>query len=175
LAALRDRGIDYRGMLYAGLMLTPAGPRVLEFNVRFGDPETQVVLPRWKGDVAAVLAAASAGRLDTVAAPEFTEDAAVCVVLAAPGYPAAPQTGQKISGIKEVCQLHGIELYASGIDAAPDGDGLVTGGGRVLGVGATGPTIAAARQRAYDAIPILSWAGMTYRRDIAGAAAEVPA
>lgn len=175
LAALRDRGIDYRGMLYAGLMLTPAGPRVLEFNVRFGDPETQVVLPRWKGDVAAVLAAASAGRLDTVAAPEFTEDAAVCVVLAAPGYPAAPQTGQKISGIKEVCQLHGIELYASGIDAAPDGDGLVTGGGRVLGVGATGPTIAAARQRAYDAIPILSWAGMTYRHDIAGAAAEVRA
>jgi phosphoribosylamine--glycine ligase len=173
LAALRERGIDYRGVLYAGLMLTPAGPRVLEFNVRFGDPETQVVLPRWQGDVTAVLAAAAAGRLDTVGAPQFTPDAAVCVVLAAPGYPEAPVLGQKIDGIEEARQLHGIELYSAGIGAAgPDG-GLVTTGGRVLGVGATGLSITDARRQVYDSIPRLSWDGLTYRRDIAAAGAEV--
>jgi phosphoribosylamine--glycine ligase len=175
LAALRDRGIDYRGVLYAGLMLTPDGPKVLEFNVRFGDPETQVVLPRWHGDVAAVMAAAAAGRLDTVGAPEFSPDAAVCVVLAAPGYPAAPRTGQRIDGIEEVRQLHGIQLYAAGVKASQEAGGLVTAGGRVLGVGATGSTIAAARRRVYDAVPLLAWPGMAYRRDIAGAPAEVGA
>jgi phosphoribosylamine--glycine ligase len=171
LAALKDRGIDYRGVLYAGLMLTPDGPRVLEFNVRFGDPETQVVLPRWRGDVAATLAAAAAGRLDTVARPDFAPDAAVCVVATAPGYPEAAQLGQRIDGIEEVRGLVGIELYAAGVAAGPDGAGLVTAGGRVLGVGATGSTIAAARYRAYDAVPRLSWPGLTYRRDIARAAA----
>jgi phosphoribosylamine---glycine ligase len=173
LAALRERGIDYRGVLYGGLMLTPAGPRVLEFNVRFGDPETQVVLPRWQGDVTAVLAAAAAGRLDTVGAPQFTQDAAVCVVLAAPGYPEAPETGRKIVGIKEAQQLPSIQLYPAGVGTSPDGDGLVTAGGRVLGVGATGASIAEARQLAYDAVPVLSWPGMTYRHDIAWAASEV--
>jgi phosphoribosylamine--glycine ligase len=175
LAALRERGIDYRGVLYAGLMLTPDGPKVLEFNVRFGDPETQVVLPRWHGDVAAVMAAAAAGRLDTVGGPEFSPDAAVCVVLAAPGYPAATRTGQPIDGIEEASQLHGIQLYAAGVKASQEAGGLVTAGGRVLGVGATGSTIAAARRRVYDAVPLLSWPGMAYRRDIAGAAAEVRA
>jgi phosphoribosylamine--glycine ligase len=175
LEALRDRGIDYRGVLYAGLMLTPAGPKILEFNVRLGDPETQVVLPRWRGDVTAMLAAAASGRLDTVGAPEFSPDAAVCVVLAAPGYPAAPRTGAVIDGIDEVRQLEGIELYAAGIGAPAGGGGLVTAGGRVCSVGATGPTLAAARDRAYEAVSLLSWPGITYRRDIASAAAEVPA
>jgi phosphoribosylamine--glycine ligase len=175
LAALRDRGIDYRGVLYAGLMLTPDGPKVLEFNVRFGDPETQVVLPRWHGDAAAVLAAAAAGRLDTVGAPEFSPDAAVCVVLAAPGYPTATRTGQRIDGMEEVRQLHGIQLYAAGVAASEQTGGLVTAGGRVLGVGASGSTIAAARGRVYDAVALLSWPGMAYRRDIAGAVAEVRA
>jgi phosphoribosylamine--glycine ligase len=172
LAALRDRGIDYRGVLYAGLMLTPDGPRILEFNVRFGDPETQVVLPRWRGDVAATLAAAAAGKLDTVSPPEFAPDAAVCVVVAAPGYPEAPQLGQRIDGIEEVRQLQGIELYAAGVGAGGHGGGLVTAAGRVLGVGATGATIAAARERAYDGVARLAWPGMTYRRDIARAASE---
>jgi phosphoribosylamine--glycine ligase len=175
LEALRDRGIDYRGVLYAGLMLNPDGPKVLEFNVRFGDPETQVVLPRWHGDVTAVIAAAAAGRLDTVGAPEFSPDAAVCVVLAAPGYPSATRTGQRIDGMEEVRQLPGIELYAAGVAASPEAAGLVTAGGRVLGVGSTGGTIAAARGRVYDAVPLLSWPGMTYRRDIAGAVAGVRA
>jgi phosphoribosylamine--glycine ligase len=173
LAALRERGIDYRGVLYAGLMLTPAGPKVLEFNVRFGDPESQVVLSRWQGDVAAVLAAAAAGRLDTVGAPQFTPDAAVCVVLAAPGYPEAPVVGHQIVGIKEAQQLPGIQLYAAGVGPARDGDGLVTAGGRVLGVGAHGSSITEARQLAYDAVAMLSWPGMTYRRDIAWTASEV--
>jgi phosphoribosylamine--glycine ligase len=176
LAALTDRGVDYRGVLYAGLMLTSTGPRILEFNVRFGDPEIQVVLPRWQGDVAAVLAAAAAGRLDTVDVPEFSPDAAVCVVLAASGYPTAPRTGDRIDGIEEVCQLQGIQLYAAGVGAAAAGGGLVTAGGRVLGVGARGPTLTAARDRAYEAVGHISWPGITYRRDIASrAAAGVPA
>jgi phosphoribosylamine--glycine ligase len=172
LAGLRDRGIDYRGVLYAGLMLTPAGLKVLEFNVRFGDPETQVVIPRWNGDMAAVLAAAAAGRLDTVEAPKFAADAAVCVVLTAPGYPEAPVFGQRISGIKEAHKLPGIQLYAAGITAGSDHEGLVTAGGRVLGVGATGPSVAEARDRVYDAVSSLSWPGMAYRRDIARGPSE---
>ncbi len=167
LAALADRGIDFRGVLYAGLMLTPAGPKVLEFNVRFGDPETQVVLPRWQGDVAAVLAAAAAGRLDSVAPPVFGPDAAVCVVLAAGGYPEAPRTGDPIEGLAG----RGAHLYCAGV-AAGGPTGLVTAGGRVLSVGATGPTLAAARQGAYDLVPAISWTGMQYRTDIAAAAAE---
>jgi phosphoribosylamine--glycine ligase len=168
LAALHDRAIDYRGLLYAGLMLTPAGPKVLEFNVRFGDPETQVVVPRWCGDVAAALAAAAEGHLDAVGAPEFSPDAAVCVVLAAPGYPAAPKTGAVIQGLDQVRRLEGIQLYAAGVGVGPGATGLMTAGGRVLAVGATGATIWAARARVYDAIPLLSWPGMTYRHDIAG-------
>jgi phosphoribosylamine--glycine ligase len=166
LEALRARGIDYRGTLYAGLMLTPVGFRVLEFNVRFGDPETQVVMPRWEDNVVDVLAAAAAGRLDDVAPPRFSDDASICVVLAAPGYPDAARTGQPIYGIKEATQLQGIQIYAAGMAAAPDGN-LHIGGGRVLGVGATGPTIDEARRRAYRAVSAISWEGMTYRRDIA--------
>ena len=93
LAALNAQGIDYRGVLYAGIMLTAEGPKVLEFNVRFGDPETQVLLPRWQGDVAEMLAAAAAGALARTAAPTFDAGAAVCVVLAAEGYPGTPRTG----------------------------------------------------------------------------------
>ncbi len=167
LAALHARGIDYRGVLYAGLMLTPTGPRVLEFNVRFGDPESQVVLGRWRGDATAILAAAAAGRIDAVAEPEFSQDAGVCVVLAAPGYPDAPVLGQRIEGLEALIGRDDVQLYSAGVGAGPDGDGLVTAGGRVLGVGAQAATIAAAREIAYRAVPQLSWPGMTYRRDIA--------
>jgi phosphoribosylamine--glycine ligase len=170
LAALRDRGIDFRGVLYAGLMLTDSGPKVLEFNVRFGDPETQVVLPRWEGDVTAVLAAAAAGDLSSVGAPSFGEGAAVCVVLAADGYPEAPRSGARIDGLDKAAGVEGVEVYSAGV-----GDGLVTAGGRVLGVTAVGPTIALARQRAYDATGFVSWTGMTYRTDIAAAAAHTEA
>ncbi|HET9077578.1 MAG TPA: phosphoribosylamine--glycine ligase [Acidimicrobiales bacterium] len=174
LDALAARGIDFRGVLYAGLMLTAAGPRVLEFNVRFGDPETQVVLPRWQGDVAGVLAAAAAGRLDTVEAPTFSPDPAVCVVLAAHGYPESPRTGDPVEGVSRFgsgsVDPSPARLYCAGV-AAGGPTGLVTGGGRVIGVGATGPTLSAARRRAYDAVPAISWAGMQYRSDIAASAA----
>jgi phosphoribosylamine---glycine ligase len=173
LAALQDRNIDYRGVLYAGCMLTSSGPRVLEFNVRFGDPETQVVLPRVQGDLTRVLAASAAGRLDSVAAPEVDQGAAICVVLASSGYPEAPRTGQIINGFMEASQLHGIQLYASGVGKAMDGRSLMTTGGRVLGVGATGPSIGSARDAAYDAVSLLSWEGMSFRRDIAAQAAAV--
>jgi phosphoribosylamine--glycine ligase len=165
LAALADRGIDYRGVLYAGLMLTDAGPKVLEFNVRFGDPETQVVMSRWPGDVAGVLAAAAAGRLDSVAPPAFSPDASVCVVLASPGYPEAPRTGQRIAGLEAAQARSGVQLYSAGV-----GEGLVTAGGRVLGVTGSGPTLADARTRAYDAAAEVSWPGMHFRTDIAATA-----
>jgi phosphoribosylamine--glycine ligase len=175
LAALRAHGIDYRGVLYAGLMLTKQGPRVLEFNVRFGDPESQVVLFRWQGDVTAVLAAAAAGRLDSVATPEFTTDAAVCVVLAAPGYPDAPIVGQPIEGLEAAHRRADIQLYSAGIGVAPAGEGLVTAGGRVLGVGAGGRSLAEARRSAYDTVGLVAWPDMLYRRDIAAAAAAASA
>jgi phosphoribosylamine--glycine ligase len=169
LAALARRGIDYRGVLYAGIMLTPSGPRVLEFNVRFGDPEAQVVLPRWQGDVAAVLAAAAAGRLDRVDPPTFGADAAVCVVLAAGGYPRAPVTGHPIEGVEAARALPGVEVYGAGVAAGAGGSGLVTAGGRVLGVTATAPTLVDARRQAYLAVGAIRWPGMTWRRDIAAA------
>ena len=175
LAALAARGIDFRGVLYAGLMLTPAGPRVLEFNVRFGDPETQVVLPRWEGDVTAVLAAAARGRLDEVPAPRFSADAAVCVVLAAPGYPEAPRTGDVITGLTEASAGPGVEVFSAGVAAGPAGEAgpgsLVTAGGRVAGVSAIGASIEEARRRAYEAVEGVRWPGVRYRRDIAAAAA----
>ncbi len=178
LDALSARGIDYRGVLYAGLMLTPDGPRVLEFNVRFGDPETQVVMPRWEGDVAAVLAAAAAGRLDGAPPPSFSSEAAVCVVLAAPGYPAAPQLGAPISGLLSAAARPGVQVYCAGVGAADSApvsalEGLVTAGGRVLGISATGSDIESARRRVYQAVPAVSWPGMHYRTDIAAAAAAL--
>ena len=173
LDALADMGIDYRGTLYAGLMFTEDGPKVLEFNVRFGDPETQVVLPRWEGDVTAILAAAAAGRLDEVAPPAFSPAAAVCVVLSAPGYPAAPELGAPIDGLTTVAAIPGVDVYCAGVAAGAGPSGLVTSGGRVLGVGATGPDLESARRAVYGAIPAVSWPGMHFRTDIAAAAAAM--
>ena len=166
LEALADLGIDYRGVLYAGLMLTPEGPKVLEFNVRFGDPETQVLLPRWEGDVAEVLCAAADGRLDSVAAPTFGDDAAVCLVLAAHGYPQSPRKGDPVEGLGSWRQRPSLQLYSAGV-----GDGLLTAAGRVLGITALAPTIAEARDRAYAAVGRVSFSGMRYRSDIAADAA----
>ena len=167
LAALTARGIDYRGVLYAGLMLTPDGPKVLEFNVRFGDPETQALMPRWEDDAAAAIAAAARGSLDDVAAPVFGDDAAVCVVVAASGYPEAPLTGEPIEGLGSTLGVPGVHLYAAGI-----GDGLRTSGGRVLGVTGTGASLATARRRAYEAVGRVSFPGMQFRTDIAASAAR---
>jgi phosphoribosylamine---glycine ligase len=161
---LRARGIDYRGVLYAGLMLTPDGPKVLEYNVRFGDPETQVVLPRYDGDLAALLAEAAAGQLRTT--PRFGTDAAVCVVLATEGYPESPRTGDPIEGLDDAAGAERTSVFHAGTRRGDDGR-VVTAGGRVLGVTAMGPTIDEARAQAYQAVAQLGWPGMHHRTDIA--------
>jgi phosphoribosylamine---glycine ligase len=170
LAELRRRGIDYRGVLYAGLMLTPEGPKLVEYNVRFGDPEAQVVLPRMTSDLAGLLAAAAAGDLTAAPAPAFGSDAAVTVVLATEGYPVAPRTGDLIEGIAEA-EATGATVFCAGVAAGADGR-LVTAGGRVLAVTGTGPTVAAARDRAYRAAGCISWPGLHHRTDIAREAAS---
>jgi phosphoribosylamine--glycine ligase len=170
LAELRRRGIDYRGVLYAGLMLTPAGPKLVEYNVRFGDPEAQVVLPRLTGDLAELLAAAAAGDLSAAPPPAFAPDAAVTVVLACEGYPVAPRTGDVIEGIAEA-EATGATVFCAGV-AAGKGGRLVTAGGRVLAVTGTGPTVAAARDHAYRAAGCISWPGLHHRTDIAREAAS---
>jgi phosphoribosylamine--glycine ligase len=175
-SALRARGIDYRGVLYAGLMLTPDGPRVLEFNVRFGDPETQVVLPRFEGDLTGLLAEAASGRL--VSTPTFVPDAAVCVVAAAEGYPEAPRTGDVIEGLERAAAVPGATVFHAGTAWAEPRDGrVVTAGGRVLGVTALGSDLADARDRAYRALDEVRWPGRHVRTDIAldaAAAASSP-
>ncbi|MDP9403985.1 MAG: phosphoribosylamine--glycine ligase [Actinomycetota bacterium] len=164
LGELRRRGIDYRGVLYAGLMLTPEGVKVLEYNVRFGDPEAQVVLPRYAGDLAALLAEAAAGELRSQ--PKCVDDACVCVVLAAQGYPVSPRTGDVIAGVEDARQVEGALVFEAGV--ARHGEGpLVTAGGRVLDVCAVGPGVDEARRRAYEAVSRISFAGMQYRTDIA--------
>jgi len=149
-------------------MLTPAGPKVLEFNVRFGDPETQVVLPRLEGDVAALLAEAAAGSLVTT--PRFAPDPAVCVVLASEGYPESPRTGDPIAGIADAARLPGVTVFHAGTARDAGGD-VVTAGGRVLGVTAVGGTLDEARRRAYAGVAAIDWPGMHHRTDIARTAA----
>jgi phosphoribosylamine--glycine ligase len=170
LAELRRRGIDYRGTLYAGVMVTADGPKLVEFNVRFGDPEAQVVLPRLTSDLAGLLAAAAAGDVDTGPVPTFTDGAAVTVVLAGDGYPATPRAGDPIEGLDEAGACEGVIIYHAGVG---ERDGrLVTAGGRVLDVVGTGATIAEARRRAYDAAGRISWPGLHHRSDIALEAAR---
>jgi phosphoribosylamine--glycine ligase len=164
LAMLRKLGIDYRGVLYAGLMLTPEGPKVIEFNVRFGDPETQVVLPRLTTDLAGLLAEAAGGRITSE--PVFGSDAAVTVVLASDGYPAAPVTGVPITGIDDAEAVEGVTVFHAGTARGSDG-GIITSGGRVLDVTAVAPTIADARGKVYEAISRINFPGMHYRGDIA--------
>ena len=164
LHTLRADGVDYRGVLYAGVMLTPDGLKLLEYNVRFGDPEAQVVLPRLEGDVAGLLASAAAGRVDPTAV-SVRPDACVGVVLATPGYPAAPVTGGAITGLEDA----GPFVFAAGV-AERDGQ-LVTAGGRVLCVAALGADGPAARRAAYAAADRISFAGGVLRReDIAATA-----
>ena len=162
LAELRRRGTPFVGLLYAGLMLTSEGPRVLEFNCRFGDPETQSLLPRLKGDLAAVLAAAAAGELGGELG--VAEGAAVTVVLAAGGYPEQGDAGSPIEGV-EAAEAEGALVFHAGT-ALRDGR-LVTNGGRILAVTGRGSSVAQARQEAYRAVGKISFEGMRYRSDIA--------
>src|SRR4051812_35529538 len=155
LACLAARDIEYRGVLYAGLMLTPEGPKVIEYNVRFGDPECEVVVPRLASDLAVHLAEAATGRLETPV--EFRDDACVTGVLATEGYPANPRTGDAIAGLDAVAGLDDVIVSHAGTKAR--GAGVVTAGGRVLAVTALGVDLTAARAAAYDAADRISWPG----------------
>ncbi len=169
LAELRRRGIDYRGTLYAGLMLTDAGPRLVEFNVRFGDPEAQVVLPRVANDLGQLLAEAADGEISTT--PTFSDDAYVTVACAAEGYPASPLTGDPIDGLERVRDMAGVDVQYAGVASGAD-DRLVTAGGRVLCATGHAPTITEARELAYAAAETITWPGRFFRTDIAAEAAK---
>lgn len=170
---LDAEGTPFIGLLYAGLILTPAGVKVIEFNARFGDPETQVVLPRLRTPLSELLLAAASGHLEDQPQPVFADDAAITVVLASEGYPEAPQTGRQIAGLADAASVDGVTIVhaATAGPDAPGGD-LVATGGRVLNVVATGADFATARARAYEAIGRIELDGAHYRRDIAAAVAE---
>ena len=164
IAGMRAEGHPYRGFLYCGLMLTPAGPKVIEFNVRFGDPEAQVVLPLIEGDLTRVLAAAAAGDVrgqGVQLAPACT----VGVVLASGGYPDAYQTGKPIEGLEQAGSVPGVTLFHAGTALGDEGQ-LVTAGGRVMTVVARGRDYAEAMSRAYQAVECIRFEGMHVRRDI---------
>ena len=158
------RGVPFTGVLYAGLMMTADGPRVLEFNARFGDPETQALLPRLDDDALALLIAAADGELPD-GPVRVNDGAAVAVVLAAAGYPGTPRAGDTISGLEEAAAM-GAEVYHAGTAAGPGGT-IVTAGGRVLAVSARGDSVADARRRAYAAAELVTFEGRQMRSDIA--------
>jgi len=162
----RDFG-RYEGILYAGLMFTTAGPKVIEFNCRFGDPECQPILMRLRSDLVEAMAATAEHRLDEVTL-EWDERAAVCVVMASGGYPGAIDKGHEISGIGEADAMPGVKVFHAGTGMV--GGRLVNSGGRVLGVTALGATIADAQKRAYEAVEKITWKNCYYRRDIASKA-----
>jgi phosphoribosylamine--glycine ligase len=167
LAGLRAEGDEYRGFLYAGLMLTCDGPKVIEFNVRFGDPEAQVVIPMIAEDLAPRLAAAADGQLDATPIA-FRPEKHVGVVLASGGYPGSFVAGKPVSGLDEASGLDDVLVFHAGTSASEDGRGrgIVTAGGRVLTVVGRGATYAAAIARAYEGVSRISFDGMHYRKDI---------
>jgi phosphoribosylamine--glycine ligase len=158
----KDR-LGFRGLLFPGLMLTTKGPQVLEFNCRFGDPETQVLLPRLKSDLVDLLEATIDGRLDETRI-EWDSRAAVCVVMASAGYPGKYETGKRIVGLKEAEALKGVTVFHAGTRLSKNR--VETAGGRVLGVTATAESLPAAKRRAYDAVEKIEFDGRYYRRDI---------
>jgi phosphoribosylamine--glycine ligase len=163
-AGMAEEGMPYRGVLYAGLMLTPTGPRLVEFNARFGDPECQVLMLRLKSDIVPLLYAAATGTLDGAPVPEWDSEAAICVVMAAKGYPESPQAGSVIRGAEQEFG-DGVQVFHAG--TVRDAEGLKAAGGRVLNVCARGASLAGARQRAYAAVDAIDWPGGFHRRDIA--------
>jgi len=169
--AMAARGTPFAGLLYAGLALTSRGVRVVEFNARFGDPETQVVLARLQSGLGGMLMAAATGRLDTHPAPVWSPDAAVTVVIAAQGYPQAPVTGGVITGLEQAGEAVGVDVLHAGTTVSDEGD-ITASGGRVLSVTAVGPTLHEARERAYAAVDLITLEGSHHRRDIARAAAS---
>jgi phosphoribosylamine--glycine ligase len=163
-AQLKYDGITYSGCLYGGFMLTKDGPKVLEFNARFGDPVTQVVLPRMHADLIDVFMACDEGTLDT-AKIAWDDDWAVSVVLASAGYPGSYESGKVITGIDDAAKMERITVYHAGTKLDEDGN-VRTAGGRVLDVTAVAPTFAQARQRAYAACDLIDFEGKQFRTDI---------
>jgi phosphoribosylamine--glycine ligase len=164
LAGLKGTGVVFRGLLFPGLMITADGLRVLEFNCRFGDPETQVILPRLKSDLLPLLEAAIDGTLDRTAI-EWDERAAVTVVLASGGYPGNYDVGKSIHGLEKLSKAADVHVFHAG--TRQENGSIVTAGGRVLAVTALGENVAAARARAYEAVSEIEFEGCHYRRDIA--------
>ncbi len=170
LDALRQEGIEYRGTIFAGLMITKGGPRVVEFNARFGDPEAEVIFPRLKGDLFEILHTAATGKLaDLESGPAVDPRPCVGVMLASDGYPGSYQAGKPMYGLEDAALREGVTLYHAGTRRRDDG-GLSTAGGRVLCVSALGDDIQAARDRAYEASGLIRWDGLYKRSDIANRA-----
>jgi phosphoribosylamine--glycine ligase len=163
LDGLTREGIEYKGVLYAGLMLTAAGPKVLEFNCRFGDPETQPLMMRFRGDLLEVMLAVAEGRLDQVEL-KWDPRPSLCVVATSEGYPGEYTNGVPITGIANADALRDVKVFQAGTKMS--GGELVTDGGRVLGVTALGDTVADAQKRAYEAMNLIHFEGMHFRRDI---------
>jgi len=161
-SAMADAGTPFIGVLFAGLMLTPDGPKLIEYNARFGDPETQAIMPRFTGDLAALMLATATGGLATAHAPQFADDAAMCVVLAAKNYPGAPERGGVVTGIDAASRS--ALVFQAG--TRRDGERIVADGGRVLAVTGSGPTIRSARDAAYGALALIDLPGGFYRSDI---------
>jgi phosphoribosylamine--glycine ligase len=160
----RDEGFPFRGVLFVGLMLTPDGPKVLEYNVRFGDPETQAIMMRLKSDLGEVFQAITETRLGELEI-NWSDEPSACVVLAARGYPAKPEVGSVIRGLAQTETGDEVAIFHAATTRGPNGEWL-TAGGRVLGVTAKGSTLEAALSRCYGAIASIHWDGMHYRRDI---------
>ena len=169
-ATAAEFALDYRGCLYGGFMLTPAGPKIVEFNARFGDPETQVVLPRLETDLVDVMYAVALGKPEDVQLA-WSDDWAVSVVLASQGYPGSYEKGKVITGIEDAQELDGVTVFHAGTKV--DGEGrLVTSGGRVLNVVARGTSFQQAQELAYKAVDLISFEGKQFRTDIGAKAAR---
>ncbi len=164
LAGARADRLDFRGVLFIGLMLTPTGPQVLEYNVRFGDPEAQAILVRLRSDLAEIFAGVARGRLDTTRI-EWSNESSACVVLAARGYPEQPEAGARIDGLDAAARQAGVHIFHAGTRRDPGGAWL-TNGGRVLGLAAAAPTLDRALTDCYDTARLINWDGLHYRRDI---------
>ena len=167
---MNHEGRRFQGVLFAGIKLTPAGPKVLEYNVRFGDPETQVLMMRMKSDLLPLLHACAVGKLEDCEAPEWDTRPAITVILASGGYPAKYEKGKPIHGLQDLEQGDDLQVFQAG--TTMQGDQLVTNGGRVLAVTAMGDSLIQARDRAYAAVEAIEFEGKTFRRDIGEAALE---
>lgn len=164
IGGLIKEGIQYKGVLYAGIMLTKDGPKTLEFNVRFGDPETQAIIPRLRSDIVEVMLATVEQKLSRVKNLDWDSRACVCVVCTSKGYPGEYEKGKEISGLDQANKMQDVMVFHAG--TRENGDKIVTNGGRVLGVTGLGDTIKDAIDRTYQAVGKISFAGMHYRRDI---------